>query len=109
MHAGLRLFVALAFAFTVWSAIILGVGGRACTPRFDLNAAFGWWESYTVLGFLYMLPTVALLTALAYAGVARLGFIRNPATLFLLAAAIVASVFALAVLLTPANGRCVWP
>ena len=107
--ARLRLFLALAFAFAIWSAVVLGIGGRACTPQFEWWAAVDWWKIYTLLGFLYMVPVVALLTGIAYLVTTRVRFFRHPASFALTTAGIAVCTFATAVLLTPPNGRCVWP
>lgn len=101
--------LALAFGFGVWSAAVLGVGGRACTPRFAWWAARAWWEIFTVLGARYMVPAVVLIAALAYAGTLRVPALRRPFTFAWIAFLAVIATFALAALLTQPNGHCVWP
>ena len=83
--------------------------GRACTPKFAWWAARDWWEIYTVLGFEYMLPVVATVGALTYAGMDRLSSLQRPVIFFFTATALILITFTLAALFTAPNGQCVWP
>ena len=101
--------IALVFGFAMWSAIILGAGGRVCTPKFEWSAARGWWEIYSITGAVYMVPVVGVLATLAYFAASRVRVLQRPAILAPVAAIVVVATFALSAALTTPNGRCNWP
>lgn len=108
ISSGPKLLLGFVFAFGMWSALVLGIGGRACSSQFSWPAAVEWLQLYTLLGFLYWVPLVAVLTGLAYAGMSRLRFVGRPIPFILIGTAIIVCTFAIAALLTH-KGPCIWP
>ena len=63
----------------------------------------------TKFGYVYVLPIAGVSTVLAYAGIGRLTLLNQPAAFCAIAAIVVLLTFTLVVLLTPANGTCIYP
>ncbi len=98
----------VAFGFATWSALVLGISGKACTPQFSWQAAVTWWELYSLLGAGYMIGFIGLTAAAAFVAIKYLRFLRSPLVSTLCATVVVIATFVIGAALTR-QGVCVYP
>jgi hypothetical protein len=95
-----------AYVAALAASIVFVAAGKACAPRFDVSAGIGWLEIYALFTWWLWIPAVML------AGVAAARVRVAVAFNFRIAASAIvvfAVIVTVAAVLTPANGRCVYP
>ncbi len=96
------------FSVSPFGALVLAIGGRGCTPTYALGIGFIWLETYTLFGFVYWIPIVAVAACSWYFGTIWMARRNRTRSATIVAALIVIAVFAVAAIVTPPNGRCVY-
>lgn len=96
------------YGFAVWTALVLGIAGKACTPHYSLNSAVIWWELYTLFGFIYWVPLVAVTGLIAFLACSRIPLMRSHPSLQIgLGIASLPGILFIAAAFTH-QGRCVY-
>jgi hypothetical protein len=97
--------VSASYAIAFAAALVFAIGGKACTPKFEVWAAVQWLEIYAVFVWWLWVPAAAVIGIIG----ANVRIPIRNSVLAICAMVVFLAGVGGAAIFAPGNGACVWP
>jgi hypothetical protein len=95
------------YGCATWIVFVVAYTGRVCSATYSLASGVTWLLIYTLLGFTYWIPIVAVVAGLAYVAATKTPLARTPRLRRSVATAVLAAIFVITAIAAPPNHECV--